>query len=95
MQKRIRGNFAIASYEDEYTALVGVDRVYMIKGINVNIDEIIDIKRLPLMIQTTILPFKDCLIYDSLFFEYPVDMGLGFKELEIEEYKKLNKYYHL
>ena len=67
----------------------------MIKGINANIDEVINIKSLPLIVNTTILPFKDCLIYDSLFFEYPVDMGLQFKELVMDEYNKLVKYYHL
>lgn len=95
MQKGIRDNFTIVGFEEEYTAVVYKDRVYMIKGINTNIDEVINIKSLPLIVKTTILPFKDCLIYDSLFFQYPVDMGLQFKELVMDEYNKFVKYYHL
>lgn len=95
MQKGIRDYFVIVDYQDEYTALVGRDKVYMIKGINSNIDEVIDINDLPYLVETTILPFKDCLIYDSLFLSAPISFGFNFKEMAIKQYKEFMKYYHL
>lgn len=67
----------------------------MIKGINSNIDEVISYKQLPYIVRTTILPFNNKLIYDSLFMSFSINLGLGFKQTIEKEYPTLMKHYHL
>lgn len=94
-KKGIRDIFVIAEYQKEYTALMNTDKVYMIKGITSNIDEIIPYTQLPYMVRTTILPFGDVLVYDSLFISYSINFGQGFSKTVENEYARLMKYYHL
>lgn len=94
-QKGKRGLYIIAKYEEEYTALMTADKVYMIKGITGNIDKIIPYKMLPYPVITTVLPFKGVLIYDSLFGEVPIKMGSDLKQVIDSDYKKSMKYYHM
>lgn len=39
---------------------------YMVKGLNSNIDEIVHVDQLPACVITTLLPFKDDIIFDSV-----------------------------
>lgn len=91
----IRDIFVIAKYEKEYTAVMCKDKTYMIKGLNDNIDNVVNYKDLPSAGRTTIMPFKDVLIYDGIFAEYGIKMGIGFEKIIKEEYSKAIKYYHL
>lgn len=94
-RKGIRRVFIICRYEEEYTALLTEDKVYMIKGLNANIDEIIPYDELPYVVTTSILPFKGNLVYDSLFFSTDMKFGVGFEEMVDKEYELTMKYYHL
>lgn len=94
-KKGIRDNFIIVTFTKEYTAIMNMNKVYMIKGVTSNIDETVSYKSLPTFAETTILPFKDYLIYDGLFFSYPIDFGVGFRDTVYKEYSKAIKYYHL
>lgn len=95
-KRAITKDFIMYSYEKEYTALLDdTGKCYMIKGINCNIDEIIDKNDLPQMIKTTLIPFDDTIVYCSLFSSYPLQFDLSFKRMAIEEYEKAIKYYHL
>lgn len=91
----IRDIFIVIKYEKEHTAIMCRDKIYMIKGINDNIDNIIYYKDLPSAVRTTIIPFKNVLIYDGIFIEYGIKMGIGFEKIIKEEYSKAIKYYHL
>lgn len=91
----IRGIYFLAKYEEEYTALLSQDKCYMIKGINDNIDNIISYRDLPMPVITTIIPFKNVLVYDSMFLEMGISMGPGFAEVVAKEYDTLMKNYHL
>lgn len=94
-KKGIRGIYIIAKYEKEYTAFMTTDKVYMVKGINDNLDNIISYKKLPSTVITAIIPFKGKLIYDGLLSELGIKMGNSFDEMIDEEYNKMIKYYHL
>ena len=90
-----REEFILAKYEENYTAIMNDEKIFMIKGINDNIDNIIPYTSLPTIIKTAIIPFKNQIIYDGIFSSYSIDFGLNFAKMVSEEYNKLIKYYHL
>ena len=67
----------------------------MIKGINCNIEEIIPSSELPLIINTTLLMFRDKIIFNSFFGTNNIRYGNDLKEIVIKEIKTAIKYYHL
>lgn len=51
-----RENFVIVGFEREYTKLLSEDgKIYMVKGIRVDFDKIIDSDEIPKMIKITLL----------------------------------------
>ena len=94
-KKGFRDLIIIAKYESEYTGILNNDRVYMIKGVNDNIDNIISYQDLPQPTITSIIPFKNVLIHDGILMEYDINLGSGFTKAIEEEYSESMKYYHL
>ena len=82
-------------YEKEYTPLMTDEKTYMIKGLTDNIDNIIPYENLPVMIETSIVPFKGYLIYDGLFGTMPINFGPNFTTIASNQYDKQIKYYHM
>lgn len=92
----IKDNFVIAGYDEEYTKILNDDgKLYMIKGINSNIEEIIPSNKIPAFINTTLLMFKDKIIFNGFFTTHEIKFGNDFKEIVINEMKTAIKYYHL
>ncbi len=91
----IRGMFTIAKYEEDYTALLSSDRVYMIKGLNSNIDEVIPYHDIPCIVTTSLFPYDGVIVYDGLLSTYPISMGTSFAKMVEKEYNEDMKYYHL
>ena len=87
--------FIISKYELEYTAFMERDRIYMVKGLNDNIDNIIPYNKLPHVVMTSVIPFKKVLVYDGMLLELSIKMGNEFDELIDNEYNSMMKYYHL
>ena len=91
------GNFVIAKYEKNDTIFIDGEKetnLYKVKGLTSNIDEVISKEKIPCFVRTALIPFKGNIIYDSLFNQYDLDFGLGFrksvkKSLEIGKYKEL------
>ena len=71
------------------------NKVYMIKGVNANLDEIISYQNLPAPVMTAIIPFKNYLVYDGFLNLFRVKLGDGFTKTVAEDYAKAMKYYHL
>ena len=94
-KKGFRDLFAIVAYEKEYTAILNKEKVYMIKGLNDNIDNIISYKNLPYMVTTSVIPFKDVLVYDGIFMAMQVKLGVDFEKLVEEKYNCSDKHYHI
>lgn len=94
-KKGIRSMFIIAKYDLEYTAFMEKDKVYMVKGLNDNIDNIISYKELPYVIVTSVIPFKNVLTYDGMLLGMGVKMGNSFDDMIEKEYDNMMKYYHL
>lgn len=94
-KKGIRDFFMIARFEKEYTAFLTGDRVYMVKGINANLDEIISYQDLPAPVVTSLVSFKNTLVYDGMLYTYPIQLGGGIVKQVEKDYNALMKYYHL
>ncbi len=94
-KKGIKNIFIICNYELEYASFMYNDKVYMVKGLNANIDEIISYDNLPVMVTTSIIPFKDNLVYDGMLSQYPINFGPNFEKLVEKDYSSAMKYYHL
>ena len=71
------------------------DKIYMVKGLNDNIDNIIPYQELPYVVTTSIIPFGDVLVYDGLLSSINVKMSIGFDDVVDKEYDQKMKYYHL
>lgn len=85
----------IIKYEEEYTAILNQEKVYMIKGMYANIDEIIPNKELPKIVTTAIVPYKGYLICDGILLAVEMKIGSGMEKFINEIYSKTIKYYHL
>lgn len=95
LKKGFRDIFVISKYESEYTAFMFKDKVYMVKGLHDNIDNLISYKDLPYITRTAIMPFKNRIIYDGMLPTWPIHMSNDFNEMIDKEYNRLIKYYHL
>ena len=79
-KRGIRNVYVIARFLKNYTVVTSDDAVYMIKGVNDNIDNIIFYTDLPFMCKTTLIPFKNFIIYDGIFVGYAIKPGVNFTE---------------
>lgn len=87
----------ICGYEKEYTKVYDAEKnkVYMMKGVNDNFDNIINVEGLPVVVNMTLLMFKDNIIFSTIFSSYSIDLGNSFRKMIIDESSKAMKYYHL
>ena len=91
-----RETFVIVGFEREYTKILSEDgKIYMVKGIRVDFDKIIDSDEIPKMIKTTLLMFKGNIIFNSFFSVVPVGLGDDMTKNILKECKNALKYYHL
>ena len=94
-RKGYRDIFVIIKYEEDYTEFLSKDSVYMVKGITCNIDEIIPNNDLPAPANTTILPFKGQIVFDSVLTSFPVKVGANMRENMMKEASNSKKIYKL
>ncbi len=90
-----RGEFAIVHFEEKYTVFDNEEVLYMVKGLYDNIDQIIHADSLPMTVKTSLLPFADSIIYDSIIMEYPISIGPNMAEKFEERYRTAQKIYRL
>lgn len=89
-------NFVIIGFDREYTKFLSDDgKIYMVKGIRCDIDKIVDSEELPVIAGTTLLMFKDKIVYNGLLVRYGISFGNDLKVSIIEEMNKAITYYHL
>ena len=88
--------FIVIGFEKEYTQILGKDnKIYMVKGIRDNLDNILKTNKLPIIISTTLLMFKDKIIYNSFLSISQIDFGNSLKELLLSDIKNSEKCYRL
>ncbi len=91
-----KGMFFILDYQSEYAVMIapneeGEDRLYGVKGISNPISNVLQ-ERLPIQVETTLLPFKGKIIYDSFFSSFPIEFGQGIREAFQEMYDEAFKH---
>ena len=92
----VSDHFVIVGYEREYTKILSDDgKLYMVKGIRADFDEIIDSKELPKIVSTTLLMFKGNIVFKSFFSHVDVVFGNDVKKEIIDIMKNAVVYYHL
>ena len=89
----IKGQFVVAKYTPLYAVLMNVDTIedselYAVKGMTTSVSEAIN-RRLPVMLETVLLPFGDKIIYDSFMASYNVEYGSGITDMLVREYTEL------
>lgn len=94
-KKGMHKSFVVAKFEQEYTIILDDDKAYMVKGLNSNIDTVIAPSKLPYFVTTTLLPFKNLIIYDGIFSAYDISIGMNYSKHIEDEINNKIKYYHL
>ena len=94
-KKGIRDTFVLTKYEKDYTLLMKDGKIYMVKGLNDNIDNIITYDKLPCFVETSLIEFNGNIVYDGIISSYPITFGINFVKTVEKEYNKSMKYYHL
>jgi len=84
----VQGGFYIERYLKRCAMFIENDTVYGVLGLHQSFDEIIPLSRLPIYVQTVLLPFKGKIIYDGLFQAHNVFFGGGMKSTLKESYMK-------
>ena len=88
--------FVIVGFDREYTKFLSSDgKLYMVKGIRVDFDKIVNPSELPKIVSTTLLMFKGNIIFKSFFGNVEVVFGNDVKKDIIKQMKSAVVYYHL
>ena len=90
-KKKIEGKFIIVRHLKNYSVFLddANDSLYGVIGITDPIAVIIPDHVLPVMVKTTLLPFGDRIIYDSIFHTYNVQAGPSMRKGINERYSEI------
>ena len=69
-----------------------ITKLYAVKGITNSVADTIRSK-LPVLLETVLLPFGEKIIYDSLFSLHSISFGSGMKDMFEEEYEQSRRAY--
>jgi len=84
--------FFIIKHTKEYSLFFGKNKVYGVKGITDSFEEKFQ-SYTPIMVDITLIPFKEHLIYDGLFAPYDISFGSGMKHsLKQESEEAIKKF---
>ena len=79
-ERFVSGTMQIFRYLKKHTIFVGEDsRVYGVLGLHDNIEDTLYGRRLPIMVQAVLLPFKGKIVYDGILPFYNVYFGGGIR----------------
>lgn len=87
--------FLIIGFDEEYTEFMDEDKIYMVKGVTSNVDEVIDYRSLPFPYHTALIMFEDKIIYDGVLAGMPISTGPEIAKQVNKEKEEKQKYYHL
>ena len=94
-KKGFRDIFIVIKFDPEYTMLTNNEKAFMIKGLNGNIDTIIPHESLPIIVITSLLPYKGKIVYDGIMASSSIEFDIETKKAMENDSTKLMKYYHL
>lgn len=87
--------FIVCGFDRNYTHIYSNTnkKIYMVKGIRANLDEILNNHELPFFVSTTLLNFKNTIIYNGMISTMPLLSGSHFKNLIFIEVSQAKKCY--
>ena len=93
--RHIKGQFALVKYAPDAAILMQIEEdtesmLYAVKGMTASIAETMH-RKLPVMLETVLLPFKDKIIYDSFMASRDVQFGNWITDMFEGEYTKLEQ----
>ena len=92
-KNNISGPFIVINHLKKHSILMNEkeDTLYGVIGISGPISEMIPGDMLPMMIKTTLIPFKDRIIYDSVFSVNNVQIGPNMRRSLKESYSEIKE----
>lgn len=92
-KKRVSGTFVIERHLKRGSMLISGEggKVYQVVGIISSLEEMFRYEPMPLMIDATLLPFRDVIITDGLIMPYNIMIGSNMKRMFKEEYMSAKK----
>ena len=91
-KKHVRGTFVIERHLKKGSILISEDeKVYQVSGIISSLEEMFQYARLPQVVETTLLPFRNVIITDGLFISYDIFIGGNMARMFKEVYMTAKK----
>lgn len=90
-KKKVKQKFILYKYEEEYSIFMDDDNIYYVKGLKDRIRDMIPEHKLPIFVETVLLPLKNQIIYDSYIEQYNMSFGKGMRDIWDRNYKDLIK----
>lgn len=91
-KRYVRGRFFIERFLKRGTVFIGEhNEVYMVSGTTTEMEENFYYQNPPILVETTLIPFKGHIITDGLLNTYSVSFGGGAKKLLKETYMDAKK----
>jgi hypothetical protein len=88
-KNRIKDRFLIERILKKYSVFISSNsKVYGVIGIADEIADIFPVERIPVYVETILLPYKEKIIYDGLFSIYSISFGRGMRDMFRETYNK-------
>lgn len=96
-KKYVKSNFLmIVGFDKDYTKILAEDgKLYMVKGLRSNIDEVVSRDLIPTLISTTLIMFKGTIVYCGLLKSADMKYDNMIIEAILQEANKAITYYHL
>ncbi len=82
----VTGTFQIFRYLKKHAIFVGDGQVYGVLALRDSLEDMLYGRRLPIMVQAVLLPFKGKIIYDGMLSFYNISFGGGIRSSLREEY---------
>lgn len=91
----LKWNFILVKYEPDYAVLMHLqsgkaNRLYGVKGMTTSICQSMH-QRLPIVLETVLLPFGDFIVYDSFISNNEIEYGAGLTDMFNQEYEDAKK----
>lgn len=84
----LKDKFYIERYLKDYAVFIGDNKVYGVLALLSDFDQMFHKSRLPICVETVLLPFRGKIIYDGLMQTYNIFFGGGIKRNLKETYMK-------
>lgn len=92
-KRSVRGKFIIERHLKRGSILISMEdeAVYQVGGINTSIEEMFYYAPMPLMVETTLMPFRDVIITNGLIMPYNIVIGSNIKRSLKDTYMAAKK----